>query len=192
MGRPKAWLPVAGEPMLTRVVRRVGRAVSPVVVVAAEGQELPELPVEVRVVRDRRPDQGPLEGLLRGFDELLDRPVGERPSAAFVTSCDLPCLAPGLVRRLVERLGPEDEATAAEDGERLHPLVAVYRATVRETAERLLAAGRRRMFDLWESIAGRALTVEEWSDVDPQRLSLLNVNRPEDYERACEAIARGG
>ena len=35
MGRPKAWLPFAGETMLARVVRLLSEAVSPIVVVAS-------------------------------------------------------------------------------------------------------------------------------------------------------------
>src|SRR5262245_3646442 len=34
MGRPKAWLPFAGETMLPRVVRLLGEVVQPIVVVA--------------------------------------------------------------------------------------------------------------------------------------------------------------
>ena len=44
MGLPKAWLPFGDETMLQRVVRIVATVANPVVVVAAENQELPELP----------------------------------------------------------------------------------------------------------------------------------------------------
>ena len=44
MGVPKATLPFGPETMLQRVVRLLGTVVSPIVVVAARGQELPELP----------------------------------------------------------------------------------------------------------------------------------------------------
>ena len=43
MGRPKASLPFAGETMLARVVGVLGGVVSPVVVVAASGQDVPQL-----------------------------------------------------------------------------------------------------------------------------------------------------
>ena len=60
MGRPKASLSFGDELLLQRVARRLGEAVSPLVVVAAAEQALPELPPEVRVVRDQRPALGPL------------------------------------------------------------------------------------------------------------------------------------
>ncbi|MBI1832706.1 MAG: NTP transferase domain-containing protein, partial [Planctomycetes bacterium] len=40
MGRPKAWLPMGAELMLPRVVRLLRETVSPIVVVAAPGQDL--------------------------------------------------------------------------------------------------------------------------------------------------------
>ena len=44
--KPKAWLPIVGELMLPRVVRLLGEAVSPIVVVAAPDQDLPIEPRE--------------------------------------------------------------------------------------------------------------------------------------------------
>src|SRR5205807_272847 len=89
MGRPKAWLPFGGEALLQRVVRRLGEAVSPVVVVAAPGQELPSLPSEVAIVRDPEEGRGPLQGLAAGLAALAGR-----ADAAYATSCDAPFLRP--------------------------------------------------------------------------------------------------
>src|SRR5262245_66661702 len=67
MGRPKDWLPFGTELLLQRVVRTVGEAVEPIVVVAANDQELPPLPSCVEIARDRNRDRGPLEGLAAGL-----------------------------------------------------------------------------------------------------------------------------
>src|SRR5690349_12623666 len=83
MGRPKAWLPFAGELMLPRVVRLLGEAVSPVVVVAAPDQDVPPLPPEVAVVRDEEKGRGPLQGLAAGLNALRGR-----VEAAYLSSCD--------------------------------------------------------------------------------------------------------
>jgi molybdopterin-guanine dinucleotide biosynthesis protein A len=100
MGRDKATLPFgAGEVMLQRVVRIVSDVVerSQIVVVAAEGQELPELAPEVQVTRDRRPERGPLEGLAAGLAA-----IGNRADAVYATSCDVPLLVPAFVERMLE------------------------------------------------------------------------------------------
>src|SRR5687768_2100936 len=100
MGRPKAWLPVGDELMLSRVVRVMSEVVSPIVVVAAPGQELPPLAADVLIARDAHPGRGPLEGLRAGL-------LGLRGSAdaAFVSSCDVPLLEPTFIRRMIELLG---------------------------------------------------------------------------------------
>src|SRR4051794_38541695 len=70
MGTSKALLPFGPETMLQRVVRLLGRVVSPIVVVTAPGQELPALPADVIVTRDEREGRGPLEGLRAGLKAL--------------------------------------------------------------------------------------------------------------------------
>ena len=70
MGVSKATLPFGPETMLQRVVRLLGTVVSPVVVVAAREQSLPELPDDITVARDEREQRGPLEGLRAGLTAL--------------------------------------------------------------------------------------------------------------------------
>src|SRR5207248_1670657 len=96
MGRPKAWLPFAGEIMLPRVVRLLRAAVNPIVVVAAPGQEIPSLSADVTVVRDEEEGRGPLAGLSAGLKGLANR-----AEAAYLSSCDVPFLRAEFVRRLI-------------------------------------------------------------------------------------------
>src|SRR4029077_16787576 len=121
MGLAKATLPFGPETMLQRVVRLLGNVVSPIVVVAAREQSLPELPDDVRVTRDEREQRGPLEGLRAGL-RALPTSVG----IAYVTSCDVPLLVPAFVQRMIELLGDHDIAVMEIDGFP-NPLSAVYR-----------------------------------------------------------------
>jgi molybdopterin-guanine dinucleotide biosynthesis protein A len=168
MGRPKAWLPFRGEPLLCRVARVLGEAVSPVVVVAAAGQELPPLPDGVRVVRDETPGRGPLEGMAAGLE------AAGVPS--FVSACDVPFLEAAFVRRMVVELG-DDAAVIPEAGGRRHTLSGVYRATLVPLMRGLLAAGVTRPGVLFERCRVRFVAVGD----EP---SLRNVNTPAEYEAA--------
>src|SRR4051812_45845559 len=138
MGRAKAWLPFAGEIMLPRVVRLLGEVVSPLVVVAAPGQELPALPTEIELVRDEEKGRGPLQGLLAGLQAL-----GGRAEAAYLSSCDVPFLRPTFVRRLIALLGSHD-ICVPRVGDYHHPLAAVYRLGVLPKVRRLLQESRLR------------------------------------------------
>src|SRR5262245_9126764 len=100
MGRPKAWLPFGDELMLPRVARLLAEVVSPLVVVAAPGQDVPPLPSEIASVRDEEKGRGPLQGLQAGLEALHGQ-----AEAAYVSSCDVPFLKPAFVRRLIELLG---------------------------------------------------------------------------------------
>ena len=68
MGCSKAWLPFGPERMLQRVVRILSGVVAPIIVVAAEEQELPELPDGVIIARDEHLALGPLAGLAAGLN----------------------------------------------------------------------------------------------------------------------------
>ena len=181
MGTSKALLPFGDEAMLERVARLLRAEVEPIVVVAAQRQRLPPLPADIAVVRDERPSQGPLEGLRAGLSALES--VAD---AAYATSCDVPLLVGGVVRRMIERLG--DHAIAVPFDDRFHhPLAAVYRTAAATHIERLLADGRRRPVFLFEELPTCRVPVEDLLDLDPRLDTLRNLNRPEDYFAALAA-----
>ena len=181
MGWPKPMLPFGTERMLQRVVRLMSEVVDPIVVVSAEGQELPRLSPGVEVVHDRRSGRGPLEGLLAGLSALEGR-----AEAAYVSSCDVPLLVPAFVRRMTEMLGDFDVAVPRIE-ELFHPLSAVYRTRVRGEIEALLAADRLRPVFLYEQVATRVISADELADVDAGLVSLHNLNTPDDYLAALSA-----
>jgi molybdenum cofactor guanylyltransferase len=178
MGRSKATLPFGAETMVLRVLRLLSEVAQPCVVVAAPQQELPPLPDDVQVLRDRAEGRGPLEGLYCGLSALE-----QRVDAAYVTGCDVPLLQPAFVRRLVELLADHDVVVPVE-GEFFHPLAAVYRPRVAATIADLLARDQRRMISFYDQVATRRVSVDQLRDADPALRSLMNINRPEDYERA--------
>ncbi len=182
MGRHKAWLPLAGEFMLPRLVRLVGAVVSPVVVVAAAGQDLPPLPADVAVVHDDERGRGPLQGLAAGLKALQGR-----ADAAYATSCDVPFLRPGFIRRLIELRG-SSAVCVPYAGDRFHPLAAVYRLDVLSAIQKLLAEDRLRLGLLLDLVPMRIVNAAELADVDPALQSLRNLNTPEDYQAALSEV----
>ena len=183
MGSSKALLAFGAETMLQRVVRLLDSVVSPMVVVAAPGQSLPELPVGVTVARDEREDRGPLEGLRAGLKALP-----ATVDVAYVTSCDVPLLVPGFARRMIDLLGDDDIAVMEVDGFP-HPLSAVYRRDTLPHIEALLAHDRLRPVFLFDAVRTRRVQPAEMIAVDPELVTLRNVNTREDY---LEALSSAG
>lgn len=182
MGRPKAWLPLGDEKMLQCVVRLLAEIVSPILVVAAPGQDVPFLSPEIEIVRDASSGRGPLQGIAAGLDALRGR-----ADAAYVSSCDVPFLQSAFVRRLIELLG-DFFICVPEVGGYRHPLAAVYRIEVADVAIRLLSENRLRMSLLFEESATRFVQAEELADTDPSFQSLRNLNTPRDYETALRKL----
>ena len=183
MGSPKALLPFGPETMLQRVVRLLGTVVSPIVVVAAPQQSLPELPPGVILTRDEQEGRGPLEGLRAGLKTLP-----ARSEIAYVTSCDVPLLAPGFVRQMIALLTDHDIAVMEIDGFP-HPLSAVYRRDTLPHIEALLAEDRLRPAFLFDRVRTRRVQPADMLAVDPELHTLRNLNTREDY---LEALASAG
>ena len=186
MGRPKAWLPFGSEVMLQRVVRLVGTMATPIVVVAAQGQELPALPAEVSIVRDEISGRGPLQGLAAGFGAL-----GEDIDLAYATSTDVPFFEPRWITRLTELIGEADLAIPSIGGY-FHPLAALYRrSAVLPAIVELLRHDRLTAFFLVEAVRTRVVLEHELNTVDPQLGTLRNLNQPDDYDQALRDAGLG-
>jgi molybdopterin-guanine dinucleotide biosynthesis protein A len=178
MGRSKALLPFGPEVLLQRVVRIVGAVVQPVVVVAAVGQELPALPDGVLIARDEHEALGPLGGLAVGLGVLRDQ-----VEACYVTAVDAPLLRAEFIRHLIGLLEDFD-LVMPRDGKFHHPLAAVYRTRLEDSARSLIAANRLRPFFLLEQARAREVDVAELRAVDPELASLRNTNTPEEHAAA--------
>ncbi|WP_082956124.1 molybdenum cofactor guanylyltransferase [Mycobacterium sp. E3339] len=182
MGRDKASLPVpasAGSDATTMVEHVVGvlrQRCDPVLVMAAQGQPLPEL--EARVMRDELRGLGPLPATGRALRAAAEASA----PLAFVCAVDMPFLAVELIDDLTRRA----QETGAEvvlpwDGQD-HYLAAVYRTDLADRVDALVAAGERKMRALVDaSDAQRIVTTDS--------RSLTNVNT--DAELRALARPRG-
>jgi molybdopterin-guanine dinucleotide biosynthesis protein A len=156
--------------MLVHVVGVLRQVVDEVVVVAARGQELPE--IGARVVVDREPQLGPLAGIREGL-----RAIGAE--RAYVTGTDAPLLTPGFVRALLRFEG----AAAPEVDGFVQSLAAVYPKALARDAERLLAAGRRSAVGLLENAGFRRVRPDELPELAPLR----SLDTPQAYLDAARA-----
>ncbi len=175
MGTSKVWLNCDGEHFLTRVVKTIGQVVTPVVVAARPGQELPSLPADVRIAYDTISGGGPLVGLLAAFDALADE-----CDAVFVCACDQPLITPGFVRRFTQLL-EDNRAVVIEHENRIHPLTAVYRLSVRPLLAELVAGREFKARGFAHRCGAVTLSSSLFLEVDPELTSLRNINDPESY-----------
>lgn len=187
MGRSKAWLPLGSEFLLQRVVRLVATVAHPIAVVAASGQDLPELPGEIAIVRDAVAGRGPLQGLATGLASLPDS-----SPLVYATATDVPFLEPRWISRLVE-LSDGHDLVVPFVGGYYHPLAALYRkSAVLPAIEALLREDRLRPTFLVEALKTRVVGEAELRNVDQKLGTLRNLNFPADYEQALREAKREG
>lgn len=184
----KAALELAGRPFLECIVSTVAAAVDRVLVVAAPGQPVPPLSVDVEIVRDTEPGGGPLAGLRDALAAATRRLPP--PRTAFVCGCDAPLLSRAVVRLLVSRgldtaaawVVPECEGhpqvllSAVDPG--LLPRIEAYLVTGRRDPRGFLAALAAESPRLVERV-----TAAQLATVDPSGDSVLDVDTPTDLAR---------
>lgn len=180
MGRPKALLPFDNEPLIAHVVRKLGRIFAEIVVVAAPDQELPPLPLTL--VRDDVAYQGPVSGIYQGLN-------GATREVCFVTSCDAPFLNLTLISHLVSQMSGWDVVVPFWQ-DRLQPLHAVYRRRVAPLLKEQLERGELRPIFLYDKVRTRKIQEDEIRRHDPEGLSFLNMNSPEEYDAALKLWSR--
>lgn len=176
MGEAKALLLFDDEPLIVHITRALKTMFAEIVVVAAPQQELPPLPA--RVVYDEVAYQGPVGGIYYGL-----RAAGAEFS--FVTSCDAPFLNTALIAYLAgQMLGYDVVVPYWED--RYQPLHAVYRKSVLPLLKEQLERGELRPIYLFDKVRTRKVGADEIKTLDPDGMSFLNMNTPEDYETALK------
>ena len=176
MGQAKALLPFAGEPLITHIVRSLKELFAEVVVVVAPDQEIPALPVTL--VRDEVAYQGPVSGIYHGLNAA-------QSDVSFVGSCDVPFLNRTLISYLCSQIRDHDVVVPYWEG-RYQPLFAIYRKDVTSYLHAQLQRGELRPIFLFDKVRTRKIDEEEIRRFDPEGLSFLNMNTPEDYEAALQ------
>jgi molybdopterin-guanine dinucleotide biosynthesis protein A len=180
MGRPKAALDFGGVPILTRIISELKRRFAEVVVVAAPESEdslQMDLPA-IKIVRDDTAYQGPLDALRHGLDAVSNE-------VAFACSCDLPLLDSDVAAAIVAMLGDFDAAIPIV-GEKLQPLHAAYRKRCASALAALGMRGESRLIAIADAVNTMRISESDLLVLDPQLHSFLNLNAPDDYQRALK------
>jgi molybdenum cofactor guanylyltransferase len=181
-GVRKALASVGGRTILERTLEALGPLADEWLALVQDAG-LPTMDGVVLVV-DPQPYAGPLPALGHG----LRVATGD---VCLLVASDMPFVSREAFAYLL-RLQTSTGARAVVpfvDGfiESMHSVVA--RLAMIEAIERAQASGERRLFKVLEMLQPRLVHAEELRAVDPDLLTLFNVNTPEDLARA-ETLAR--
>ncbi|MBU2490159.1 MAG: molybdenum cofactor guanylyltransferase [Proteobacteria bacterium] len=180
-GENKALCRVGEKAMVRRVLEVLSACFSEVLVIARAPLPLLDLPAAIL------PDLLPGSGSLVGIHAALSY---ARAPYVFVAACDTPFLSPALVRRLAGLANGKVDVVVPRTEKGLEPLCAVYSRRAAPLVRARLLQGRYRISELYGNLKVREVGPDELSQADPGLLSFMNVNTPQDLERARRLGAR--
>lgn len=179
MGVDKASLMLEGRTLLQRTVDVLDEVADEIVVVAASGQELPQLESArpLSVVEDAIEGQGPLVGIAAGL-EAMTAPV------AVVVACDMPYLRPALLRLLAERAAGGVRLTVPMHDGRPQSLCSAWRADALDVVRAHVEAGDRAVMSVADDLDAERLPPAAYAQADADGRSFINLNTPDEFETA--------
>jgi molybdenum cofactor guanylyltransferase len=145
----------ASTTLVEHAVSILAQRCEPVIVVAAPGQPLPELPA--RVVRDDVRGVGPLLALARGLHAAAE--AGAK--RAFVSSVDVGFLTDELIEVLAARADEVDADVVLPWDGGDHYLAAVYRTELATQIDALVAAGERHLPALLDRVDTQRIVIAD-------------------------------
>lgn len=190
-GRPKGLVELGGTPLLARVIERTGTQTWPLALATGACAEAPPGIIAARGLPclddDRFAGAGPLAGIRAGLAWLATE--GGMPDWLFSTPVDVPFLPVGLAPALREAaLAAGGSSAYAVTGTQHHAAIAVWHRRALRDLDELLAQGPAPVMAAHDRLGGAPLVRDDAE-------AFLNVNTPEDLERAAgllgQAVARG-
>ena len=183
LGRDKAVEPLAGEPLIARVLSRVAQVTDETVVVVNSAARASELPLDKDVIAavDRYPGAGSLGGIFTGLEAA-------RAGWALVVACDMPFLNVPLLRRILSLRTGHDAVVPIIEG-RPEPTHAAYSRRCLPHIESRLQANDLKISRFFDEVDVEYLPQHAVDEYDPEYLSFFNVNTQQDLQRARQ-IAR--
>jgi molybdopterin-guanine dinucleotide biosynthesis protein A len=172
MGTDKAFLRVAGMPMIEHVLRALRSSVDRIIIVTNSPGAYASY--DVVVTTDACDKRGPLTGIYSG---LLRSP----DEYNVVVACDMPFLNSRLLTYLLN-VAEGHDITLPKIGESIEPLHAVYRKRLVPLIEERLKSDQRQIRGMFSGLRMRFVTEEEIDRFDPRKRSFINLNTPEEYE----------
>lgn len=180
MGSDKAWLEIAGRPMIEHVLAAL-QPVTTSLAIVANDPEYAKL--GLRVFADSQAGIGPLEAIRTSLRN-------SNSPRALLVGCDLPFVSPELFKFLLSIEGDYDAVVPIGADEKLEPLCAIYRRSAIDAVNALIASGERKVSLLFDRVPTRLVRFDEFEHLAGSELFFNNVNTPLDYARAIKTFSK--
>lgn len=176
-GEDKLLFRLGNKRTIERVIEVARKVCSEVHLVAKSGDKFRDLDVEV--VEDLLPDQAPIIGLYTALRSC----EGDR---AMILSGDTPLVKPEVLKLLMEEF--KEPATLLSSEGMIHPLIGIYSRSLLPALKDYVDSGGRSLVGFLEGVNYKLVGEDIIRRVDPQLLSLINMNTKEDLKEIVRWI----
>ena len=180
LGMDKSLLELDGRSLLARTVDKVAALSDDIVVVTNKQENYEHLALKARFVPDEQPGAGALMGVYSGLKAATY-------NSALAVACDMPFLNVPLLRYMLP-MSTSHDVVVPRMGHFLEPLHAIYSKRCLPFMATLLARGRKQIIAFFDDVEVKYVEAHEIARFDPQRLSFLNVNFPDDWQLAQDLL----
>ena len=186
-GSQKLAAEIGGVTVLDRAIRSVDTVAGQIILAGVEPAGAAGLRSETEASFRTLPDATPFAGPLVALGGAL---ATTSTRYALVAGGDMPGLVPAVLALMLDLLGTNDTADAvilgapkAADRRQVLPL-ALRASPARLAIEASIAAGESSLQAFLDRLTWLADPAEAWLELDPAGLTVLDIDRPIDLERA--------
>ncbi len=173
-GRNKAMIQIAGERILDRIYSVYSELFTEIILVTNTPTEY--LDWDLTVVTDLFPVRSSLTGIHAGMF-YASRPY------VFVCACDAPFIRKEIVQLVVSKTGPGADAVMPETQNGLESLCATYAVSQLSNVETHVRQEKFKIQRIFRKSRIRSIPEALVRQADPEGVSFININTPEDLRR---------
>jgi molybdopterin-guanine dinucleotide biosynthesis protein A len=171
MGREKAFLLLDGKPLIAHVINRLEDLFDGIVISAREVGPYTAFGLPVVTDIEEFAGSGGLVGIYSALSAV-------ETGGALVAACDMPLVRPELAHLILESAG-NAAACVVRNEKGYEPFLAYYGRECLGPIRGMIGRGERRVSSIYDHVQTRVIEEREWRVADPDGVSFLNANTPE-------------
>ncbi len=177
MGVNKPFIPFGGKTLVERVTEVLSSVFTEVIIILdAPPPDKRYSSLQFPLFHDETPNRGPMGAIETAFHAVSEKPL-------FVVAADMPFLNSDVIRAMVNASRQYDLLIPMLSGQ-LHPLHACYAQACRPAIEEMIQKNQLALHFLKDHVRAHLFPESAFRKHDPHLRSVLNINTPEDLERA--------
>ena len=180
MGRDKAFVKLAGKPLIRHVIER-SRNLDQTETILIANQPERYRHLGLPVFSDVCPNKGSLGGIYTALT------YAQSPHT-LVIACDMPFIKTELLRFMIAQISDDIDIVVPRVGGYPQGLHAIYSQSCRQPIQEQLAANRLKVIRFYDRMSVCYLDEADYEPYDVDRRSFVNLNTPAELQQARKLI----